>query len=72
MVHHMETIRCFTDTEYSHADSALRSWAAVRTGEPVCSNVLEALVTFLYSSFKPEVSAQSWNRKSWNLMFNYI
>lgn len=72
MVHHMETIRCFTDTEYSHADSAPQSWAAVRTGEPVFSNVLEALVTFLYSSFKTEVYAQSWNRKNWNLMFNYF
>lgn len=47
MVHHMESIRCFIDTECSQAESAPRSWAAVRMAEAVFNNVLEALVTFV-------------------------
>lgn len=72
MVHHMETIRCFTDAEYSHADSAPPSWGAVRAAELAFSNDLEALVTFLYSSFKTEIYAQSWSTNSWKLMLNYF
>lgn len=63
----MEIIKCCTNTEYSHVPIALWSWASVKTGELVFSNVLKALVTFLYLSSMPELWPEAGKRKEKNM-----
>lgn len=59
----MVVIKRSTNTEYSQIHNASWSWRAVKTGEVVFSNVLKALVTFLYLCFMPEVWPEAGKRK---------